>query len=165
MESKVDFKIKKPILEDKEYFILKDNLVHIINNPDLYNEEYNERYDEIHENQSNEYIDRFDEGKSKIVTMKTKERNREIIRKAKQLFKDKHDNKLFCEVCGFDFNKVYGSIGEDFIECHHTIPISSLCDGGITRIEDLVMVCSNCHSMIHRNDKLLSVDDLKKYMK
>lgn len=34
-------------------------------------------------------------------------------------------------------------------------------DGGITKIEDLVMVCSNCHSMIHRDKKIVSIDQLK----
>lgn len=165
LESKVDFKIKRPVLDDKEYFILKNNLINIIKNSDLYNEENNETYNEIHENEDSEYVDKFDEGKSKTVTIKTKERNREMIKKAKQLFKEKHSNQLFCEICGFDFKKVYGDIGEDFIECHHTIPVSTMNKDSITRIEDLVMVCSNCHSMIHRSKKLISVDELKRCIK
>ena len=163
LEEKVDFKIKKPVIKDKEYFKLKNSLINIINNSDLHNEKNYEIYDEIHENESIEYVDKFDEGKSKIITIKTKQRNREMIKRAKQIFKDKHNNKLFCEICGFDFEKAYGSIGKDFIECHHIIPVSTMDEGGRTKIEDLVMLCSNCHSMIHRNS-LLSVEDLKKCM-
>lgn len=86
-----------------------------------------------------------------------------MIKISKQIFKDKHNNKLFCEICGFDFEKIYGSIGNDFIECHHIILVSTMNEGGIMKKEDVEMLCSNCHSMIHRNS-LLSVEDLKKCM-
>ncbi|MBQ7215008.1 MAG: HNH endonuclease [Synergistaceae bacterium] len=58
-----------------------------------------------------------------------------------------HGKKLQCEVCGFDFEAVYGELGAGYIEVHHKNPIS---DGErITDLnEDLVMLCSNCH----RND-------------
>lgn len=32
---------------------------------------------------------------------------------------------LHCSVCGFDFEQVYGEIGRDFIEAHHTKPVAS----------------------------------------
>lgn len=68
-----------------------------------------------------------------------------------------------CMACGFDFEKVYGDIGKDFIEVHHTKPLSSL--QGETNIDvenDLVCVCSNCHSMIHRRkNKVLTIEELK----
>lgn len=110
LESKVDFKIKRPVLDDKEYYMLKNNLINIINNTDLYNDDHNEMYDEIYENEDIEYVDQFDEGRSKTITINTKQRNREMIKKAKQLFKEKHSNQIFCEVCGFNFEKTYGSI-------------------------------------------------------
>ena len=31
-----------------------------------------------------------------------------------------------CMVCDFDFEEVYGELGKDFIEVHHTKPLSSL---------------------------------------
>ena len=57
---------------------------------------------------------------------------------------------MFCEICGFSFVDKYGDIGKDFIEAHHIKPVSEMKEGESTNINDLVMVCSNCHSMIHR---------------
>ena len=69
--------------------------------------------------------------------------------------------KLECEACGFDFHKVYGSIGYGFAECHHTKPVSSLLPNEKTKLSDLAILCSNCHRMIHRSKPWLSVADLK----
>jgi predicted HNH restriction endonuclease len=57
---------------------------------------------------------------------------------------------LFCEICEFDFESEYGERGKDYIEAHHKKPISELDEEVILRIEDLAMVCSNCHGMLHR---------------
>ena len=29
-----------------------------------------------------------------------------------------------CAVCGFDFEKIYGQLGKNFIEVHHMVPVS-----------------------------------------
>lgn len=86
-----------------------------------------------------------------------------MIKKAKEYFKQKY-NGVYCIVCGFNFETKYGLHGEDFIECHHIIPICELKylkEGDQTSITDLVPLCSNCHSMIHRKKPWLSVDKLK----
>ena len=67
-----------------------------------------------------------------------------------------------CNVCGFDFGVHYGDLGQDFIEVHHRVPVSSM--GGAYRVDpvrDLVPVCGNCHAMLHRTNPPLSTDDLK----
>jgi 5-methylcytosine-specific restriction protein A len=69
--------------------------------------------------------------------------------------------KLACEGCGFDFVAVYGDRGHGFIECHHTVPVSSLEPGAKTRRADLALVCANCHRMIHRRAPWLSMDELR----
>ena len=68
---------------------------------------------------------------------------------------------LQCEVCGFSFVKTYGEQGRGFIECHHAIPLSRLKKQVRTRLADLVLVCANCHRMLHRGFGLLSVAQLK----
>ncbi|GIG58522.1 hypothetical protein Lfu02_28940 [Longispora fulva] len=57
---------------------------------------------------------------------------------------------IACEVCGFDFFRTYGPRGEGYIECHHRTPLS-VSGPTKTRLEDLALICSNCHRMIHRN--------------
>lgn len=68
-----------------------------------------------------------------------------------------------CKVCGFDFGNVYGTLGRDFIEVHH---ISPLAQGGgegvlVDPIRDVVPVCSNCHSMIHRGGQTRDLDEVR----
>lgn len=67
-----------------------------------------------------------------------------------------------CSVCGFNFLTTYGQLGKDFIEVHHTTPVSEMGDNYTIDIDrDLVPVCSNCHSMIHRKKPPLTVEELK----
>lgn len=106
----------------------------------------------------------FSEGESFDIALLKKRRNSILAGIAKEKFKLKY-GRLFCEVCGFDFQKVYGEIGEDFIEAHHTIPVSEMEEGHLTKIEDLVMLCSNCHSMVHRRRPWLGKDELKSLIK
>jgi len=68
----------------------------------------------------------------------------------------------FCNVCGFNFASVYGDLGEGYIEVHHLIPVSKM-DGGyiVDPMVDLIPLCSNCHSIVHRKDPPLSLDALR----
>jgi predicted HNH restriction endonuclease len=68
-----------------------------------------------------------------------------------------------CSVCDFDFEKVYGEIGKDFIHVHHLTEISSIAENyEINPIEDLRPVCPNCHAMLHKNKpKPYTISELK----
>jgi predicted HNH restriction endonuclease len=102
----------------------------------------------------------FPEGKEVFRLHKSKERNKELIRVAKQkrLLTDK---KLCCQVCNFSFTDKYGELGSGFIEAHHLFPISQLIEETETKIDDLALVCSNCHRMLHRRRPWLTLDELK----
>lgn len=102
----------------------------------------------------------FPEGREKYILHKQKERNRGLIKVAKQKQLDK-DPKLCCQICTFSFIDTYGQIGEGFIEAHHIYPISELTEETKTKIEDLIFVCSNCHRILHRKRPWLSDDELK----
>lgn len=80
---------------------------------------------------------------------KYRERNKSIVSKKKNDFFEKHGH-LACELCQFDFEKTYGKIGKGFIECHHRVPLYLSDIGTKTKLEDLMLVCSNCHRMLHR---------------
>jgi 5-methylcytosine-specific restriction protein A len=58
-----------------------------------------------------------------------------------------------CWVCNFNFSDHYGTLGSDFIIVHHRIPISVRAKKGKYELDparDLVPLCANCHSMVHR---------------
>ena len=101
----------------------------------------------------------FKEGQKKLVTHAKAERNQALIREAKRHFKGLH-GRLFCQACGFEFLPRYGERGRDFIEAHHSKPISTLSGLVTTTIIDLEMVCSNCHRMLHRRP-WISVEELR----
>jgi putative restriction endonuclease len=102
----------------------------------------------------------FPEGKKKLKLHISRERRPEVVREAKKRFKKNNDGRLFCEICNFNFKEVYGELGEDFIEGHHTIPISQLEEGHKTQVADIAMVCSNCHKMLHRRRPWLTKQEL-----
>lgn len=58
-----------------------------------------------------------------------------------------------CRVCGLNFETIYGDIGKNFIEVHHTVPISF--GERESNYKNLQPLCSNCHRMIHRLYKKL----------
>lgn len=71
-----------------------------------------------------------------------------------------------CIICGFDFQKVYGDIGKDYIHVHHRIPLSKLGKKYIVDpVSDLVPVCPNCHAMLHRTNPPLEIEKLKKLIR
>ena len=102
----------------------------------------------------------FPEGKEKFKQHRYYERDGKIARRAKAQRLAK-TGKLECEVCRLDYAARYGEIGRGFIEAHHKTPVSQLAGTRKTKIEDLALVCSSCHRMLHRSDPLLTVEQLK----
>jgi len=101
----------------------------------------------------------FPEGTKLYYSHIISERNKELVDSAKRKFGEKHGS-VYCEVCGFNFESKYGNIGKNYIEAHHIFPVSEMKEGHSTRIEDLVMVCSNCHRMLHRKRPWLSAESI-----
>lgn len=77
-------------------------------------------------------------------------------------------NGCFCHVCGIDFEDKYGKIGKSFIHVHHIIPLNEINEQYIVNpVTDLIPVCPNCHSMLHRkiDNRYLTIDELKAIIK
>lgn len=89
------------------------------------------------------------------------ERNRKLAAKVKDV------RGFKCEACGFDFSSEYGEIGYGYIEAHHLTPLAKL-DAGKIRLDpktDFAVLCSNCHSMIHRSEFVSDIASFqKKYL-
>jgi 5-methylcytosine-specific restriction protein A len=102
----------------------------------------------------------FPEGRIVYRLHRARERSHELVRTKKAQAR-KLSGSLRCEVCAFDFELRYGELGKDFIECHHTVPVSDMAPGAVTKIKDVVLVCSNCHRMLHRKRPWLRVEDVR----
>jgi 5-methylcytosine-specific restriction endonuclease McrA len=109
---------------------------------------------------------RVDDGSQpeELIGLEGEERTRMVLHRRREgrLRKKKIDDalqlnggRLICEVpaCGFDFLKTYGALGKGYAQVHHLRPLSDYSGVGKTRLEDLAIVCANCHAMIHRRGK------------
>ena len=106
----------------------------------------------------------FAEGRERFRLHRHLERDGKIARKAKAK-RLTETGILECDVCSLDFAQKYGELGKGFIEAHHTTPVTALGGKEKTKIADLALVCSNCHRMLHRGKKLLSITQLKTIIK
>jgi len=100
-------------------------------------------------------LESYEEGKPKVVYTTKYERD-PLLRQQAVLY-----HGYSCMACGFNFHKKYGEWGVGFIHVHHVKPLSEGM-GKINAKDDLIVVCANCHSMIHRRRvKTLTLEELK----
>jgi len=102
----------------------------------------------------------FGEGAATLRLHMVRERNGQLVAQKKAAVL-KYNGSLKCEVCNFDFESFYGEIGKEFCEVHHLNPISERTENISTHLEELAIVCSNCHRMLHRYG-LISMEELVK---
>lgn len=103
----------------------------------------------------------YAEGKVVVRTVRERQRSRQLVNEAKKQFRAAHDGRLYCEVCGFDYAQAYGI---DYIEAHHTEPIASLEHETENTVQALVMLCANCHRVIHSRTPPYSLEELRTMM-
>jgi 5-methylcytosine-specific restriction endonuclease McrA len=108
------------------------------------------------------------EGREKLAIHIERERNPKIIKQKKKRILSE-TGKLSCEVCKFDFVSRYGDLGNEFCEVHHKNPLAKVDNETQTSLEDLAIVCANCHRMIHHSQciqpTMMSIEQLKSILK
>lgn len=110
--------------------------------------------DEVDQNEE------YSEGKVKQILVNSYERNDIARLKCIEYY------GLKCQVCNINFEEKYGIIGKDFIHVHHKIEIASIGhEYSINPLEDLIPVCPNCHSMLHKRNPAYSINELKEMIK
>jgi 5-methylcytosine-specific restriction protein A len=101
----------------------------------------------------------FPEGAATTVTVNRYERDRRNRAAAIAI------HGVNCKGCGMSFSERYGDIGFGFIEIHHVVPVSKMPEGYmVDPVQDLVPLCSNCHSVVHRVDPPMSVESLQQIL-
>ncbi len=109
-------------------------------------------------------ITEAEEGRVLTRLHRTRERSRKLVEQRKaQALKD--GKGIRCEGCDFEYSEKYGEHGRGFIEVHHTTPLHTLPEGSKTRLEDLALVCADCHRMIHAKARWLTIAELQDIVK
>ena len=72
-----------------------------------------------------------------------------------------------CQICGFDFGETYGPSFAGRIEVHHIVPVSEIReDYVVDPINDLIPVCSNCHTALHsKKNGVYNPEELRQFLK
>jgi predicted HNH restriction endonuclease len=102
----------------------------------------------------------YSEGKRRLRETSYFARNPKLVRDAKEKY------GYVCQVCGFDYGKAYGELGEGYIEVHHLNPLSERPETEeeqlSTNLDEVMVVCANCHRMLHRKSPALDPSVVKK---
>jgi hypothetical protein len=101
----------------------------------------------------------FTEGEAR--TRMVRHRRREgRLRKLKIAESLRRNGTVRCEVdgCGFDFLAAYGDVGREYGQVHHLHPLADADGTVITRLEDVAVLCANCHAMVHRGGQSRSLE-------
>ena len=101
------------------------------------------------------------EGKASMRYVTTYERDAKYRKQAIAIHGDS------CIACGFNFGEFYGDYAYGYIHIHHVTPVSKFHKPkAIDPETNLVPLCANCHSIIHRKrTHTLTIKELKKLIK
>ena len=73
-------------------------------------------------------------------------RRERALRTAKLASHRRIHGTLCCEICRFDFDRVYGV---EYAEVHHLRPLGKLAGPTTMKLQDLAVLCANCHRVAH----------------
>jgi 5-methylcytosine-specific restriction protein A len=96
------------------------------------------------------------EGRRRLVLHLQRERNQTVVRSKK-----KQAASLDCEACGFSFGRAYGGAASDYCEVHHLLALSEVEHTTRTRMEDLAILCANCHRVVHLNNPPYTLNQVR----
>jgi hypothetical protein len=94
------------------------------------------------------------ETERRLVSHYRIDRSRRIRTAKVRVFEHQH-GRIFCENCAFDYEERYGERGRGFIEVHHVLPLAAILPNTITNLDDLMLLCANCHRMVHWKQPML----------
>jgi 5-methylcytosine-specific restriction protein A len=100
------------------------------------------------------------EGRRRLIAHLQRERNKALIRKKKR-----QAASLHCEVCGFSFARAYGRHAGEYCEVHHLVPLAEAEQLVTTRLEDLAILCANCHRVVHLHYPPYRLEEVRRMLR
>ena len=121
---------------------------------------------------SNDYIlpkTNLDERKAKVFEGKQQlrshySRERKSQRKAKLKAFMASYGSLFCEVCDDDYANYDEEVRAKVFEVHHNVPLAIAFHQVGTRLDDLSVLCANCHRAIHAYEEVPTVQQMREML-
>jgi hypothetical protein len=104
------------------------------------------------------------EGSISLRLHRTRERKRGLV-DAKKRMVLAESGVLICEACGHRSLALANSLGDACFEVHHLVALSAVEHEIITRLDDLALLCANCHRMIHATEPLMDLPTLQKLLR
>jgi len=98
------------------------------------------------------------EGEFYFAERKFRQRNSKLI-----AAKKKQSNGR-CSVCGIKFSEQYSGISRDCLVAHHVKPIGNRQEATETTLNDIDLLCPNCHSAVHTQNPPLTAAQLRKML-
>lgn len=96
------------------------------------------------------------EGDRNFILHQQIERDKKLREAKIRDFIERHGS-MFCEICGFNFSKTYPFLANDIIQVHHQTPLGLLEESSRTTLNDLMLICANCHFAVHQGDAVDNV--------
>lgn len=104
----------------------------------------------------------FPEGR--LVTELHKRRERDPRIRQRLLAARRRKGPLSCDMCLTTPNSKHGDLEDAMFESHHVVPLSRS-GARITKLEDVVLLCANCHRLLHRaiavKKRWLTIDEAR----
>jgi predicted HNH restriction endonuclease len=98
------------------------------------------------------------EGDTHRVEVRFRKRNRALI-DAKKM-----ESNGACTVCQFNFVARYVGLKRDCLVAHHVKPIGKRKKATKTTLDDIDLLCPNCHAAVHTKDPPITAADLRKML-
>jgi len=93
------------------------------------------------------------EGNTKLYSHRKRERSRLLVRK--KIEQARKLGTIQCEICGISEKGAYPQeFAARIFEVHHLMPLAMVESPKKTTLEDLAIVCANCHRAVHVTDQV-----------
>lgn len=105
-----------------------------------------------------------EEGTVTLRKHQNRERSRILVEAKRRAFRAEF-GALCCEACSMSESELPAGLGESCFDVHHLELLGARAGPVITTLNDLALLCANCHRMIHRSSPMLKPAELSQVLR